>query len=400
MKIRIKRKSLFIFSYLIAMLWLFMFYNRDVFFNINNYRNLLFFIVGYGLLLVIFKMIKNKRLLGIPSVLIILCWTVLLNSKYILRKKAEPYYIMFIVALLLYLLCMAELEFDIYIIRFLVNAYILSAVIMSVIILVQHKTPYAQYGIFRWALFYGQNEYYDVNFTSLYLLMPAILSFYGAVSAKNQNRWQYMICVGLILLAIMMLGSRGTFAPVIAIMAFLVLKGKKISMPKILTIIVFVVAVFFLLPEDTFSRLIGTRYIGSESKRYIDWAYGMKVFSNSPIWGNGMRAPKVLVNEIGGGVMNYTIHNTYVVYLAQLGIVGSIPFFGLLVYPILYLIKKNRDLCLILMYFGILFAAMMIEANYSYVLFVPLSIFYMFISFIKRNEIKNSLLEYIFKEID
>lgn len=52
------------------------------------------------------------------------------------------------------------------------------------------------------------------------------------------------------------------------------------------------------------------------------------------------------------------------------------------------------------MYFGILFAAMMIEANYSYVLFVPLSIFYMFISFIKRNEIKNSLLEYIFKEID
>ena len=41
------------------------------------------------------------------------------------------------------------------------------------------------------------------------------------------------------------------------------------------------------------------------------------------------------------------------------------------------------------MYFGILFAAMMIEANYSYVLFVPLSIFYMFISFIKRNEIKN-----------
>lgn len=227
MKIRIKRKSLFIFSYLIAMLWLFMFYNRDVFFNINNYRNLLFFIVGYGLLLVIFKMIKNKRLLGIPSVLIILCWTVLLNSKYILRKKAEPYYIMFIVALLLYLLCMAELEFDIYIIRFLVNAYILSAVIMSVIILVQHKTPYAQYGIFRWALFYGQNEYYDVNFTSLYLLMPAILSFYGAVSAKNQNRWKYMICVGLILLAIMMLGSRGTFAPVIAIMAFLVLKGKK-----------------------------------------------------------------------------------------------------------------------------------------------------------------------------
>jgi len=141
MKIRIKRKSLFIFSYLIAMLWLFMFYNRDVFFNINNYRNLLFFIVGYGLLLVIFKMIKNKRLLGIPSVLIILCWTVLLNSKYILRKKAEPYYIMFIVALLLYLLCMAELEFDIYIIRFLVNAYILSAVIMSVIILV-HNTGY------------------------------------------------------------------------------------------------------------------------------------------------------------------------------------------------------------------------------------------------------------------
>lgn len=393
---KLRKNTLSVFTYLVALLWIFMFRNSDSFFNINNYRYFLFLIVAFGLLLVFIKLVVRKRMLDFPTFLVLFAWIVLLSSKYLIGNKAEPYYIMFIVTLLLYLMCMAELDFDFYNVKFMVNAYIASAVLMSTIILIQHRTPYAQYGIFRWALFFSTSEYYDVNFTALYLLVPALLSFYGAIKGSKRNRWKYLLCAGVILLAILMLGSRGTFAPVIAIMAYLVLRDKKVSVSKIAIILVVFIAVFFFLPEDTFSRLIGTRYIGSESKRYVDWAYGMRVFSNSPIWGNGMRAPKTLVNEIGGGVMNYTIHNTYVVYLAQLGIVGSIPFFGILLYPIIYMAKNYKDIYFFLMYCGVLFASMMIEANYSYVLFVPLSIFYMLINYVKRNQINKGLLDKIF----
>ena len=83
-------------------------------------------------------------------------------------------------------------------------------------------------------------------------------------------------------------------------------------------------------------------------------------------------------------------------YLAQLGIVGSIPFFGILLYPIIYMAKNYKDIYFFLMYCGVLFASMMIEANYSYVLFVPLSIFYMLINYVKRNQINKGLLDKIF----
>ena len=171
-----------------------MFRNSDSFFNINNYRYFLFLIVAFGLLLVFIKLVVRKRMLDFPTFLVLFAWIVLLNSKYLIGNKAEPYYIMFIVTLLLYLMCMAELDFDFYNVKFMVNAYIASAVLMSTIILIQHRTPYAQYGIFRWALFFSTSEYYDVNFTALYLLVPALLSFYGAIKGSKRNRWKYLLC--------------------------------------------------------------------------------------------------------------------------------------------------------------------------------------------------------------
>lgn len=63
---------------------------------------------------------------------------------------------------------------------------------MSLLIIVQHRTPYAQYGIFRLALFFNSKEYYDVNFTSLYLLLPTLLAFYGAIKGKKKNKIWYI----------------------------------------------------------------------------------------------------------------------------------------------------------------------------------------------------------------
>lgn len=109
-------------------------------------------------------------------------------SKYVLDKQAEPYYILFVSFLLLFLLCMSEMQFRQRNIKFLIDSYIVSAVLMSLLIIVQHRTPYAQYGIFRLALFFNSKEYYDVNFTSLYLLLPTLLAFYGAIKGKKEKQ--------------------------------------------------------------------------------------------------------------------------------------------------------------------------------------------------------------------
>ena len=379
-KIKISTDLYSLFSYMVALLLVFMFRNNESYFNINNYKMGLIVIICSGIFILLYTWVIKDYKLTISQILILFSWISLMISKYVLDKQAEPYYILFVSFLLLFLLCMSEMQFSQRNMKFLIDSYIVSAVIMSLLIIVQHRTPYAQYGIFRLALFFNSKEYYDVNFTSLYLLLPTLLAFYGAIKGKKKNKIWYMGAMGINIIGILLLGSRGTFLPVAAIMLFLILKDKKISFTKILIIMVAVFAIVYLLPEDTFTRLLKTDYMGSEHKRYIDWAYGLRVFGNSPIWGNGMRAPKSLVNEIGGGVMNYTIHNTYIVYLAQLGILGSLPFLGILIYPLVMLVRKCREIYLVLSYCGVLFACMMIEANYSYVLFVPLAMIYMLIN--------------------
>lgn len=74
------------------------------------------------------------------------------------------------------------------------------------------------------ALFFNSKEYYDVNFTSLYLLLPTLLAFYGAIKGKKKNKIWYMGATGINIIGILLLGSRGTFLPVAAIMLFLILK--------------------------------------------------------------------------------------------------------------------------------------------------------------------------------
>ena len=61
------------------------------------------------------------------------------------------------------------------------------------------------------------------------------------------------------------------------------------------------------------------------------------------------------------------------------------------------LVRKCREIYLVLSYCGVLFACMMIEANYSYVLFVPLAMIYMIINVsIREGGNKKYILDNIF----
>lgn len=375
-----------------AVLFIFMFRNGDQYFNINEYRNGLFLTVLLGITQILSRITKiNGKSDGKIIIFVIGCIGYMAISKYILGLPAEPYYILFISILYLFLLFMAVINFNTKQLQFLIKSYILSATIMSLLILIQHKTPYSVYGIFRLALFYGTEEYYDVNFTAMYVIIPTLFSFKMALKSKRQSRRiLYLLCVIINVIAILMLGSRGAFAPILAIIVFENLKDKQVSMVKILIPVVGIFVICFLLPQDVITRLLGGNYINMESKRIIDWKFGIDAFKMSPWFGNGMVSPKKIVTQVSG-VDWYTIHNTYIVYLAQLGVIGSIPFFLILIYPLKKLWNGIKQSFLFLSYCALLFAALMIESNYSYVLIVPLSVFYALIHYSIKNGTKEVL---------
>ena len=173
-KIKISTGLYSLFSYMVALLLVFMFRNNESYFNINNYKMGLIVIICSGIFILLYTWVIKDYKLTISQILILFSWISLMISKYVLDKQAEPYYILFVSFLLLFLLCMSEMQFSQRNMKFLIDSYIVSAVIMSLLIIVQHRTPYAQYGIFRLALFFNSKEYYDVNFTSLYLLLPTL----------------------------------------------------------------------------------------------------------------------------------------------------------------------------------------------------------------------------------
>lgn len=382
-----------VFLYLTALLLLFMFKNGDSYFNINEYRNILFLTVAIGLIQVPISVIKISKGKIVPSILILLCISFMLCSKYIIGVHSEPYYILFITILYLFMLCMVTINFNAKQITFLIKSYIVSATIISLLVLIQHRTPYSGYGIFRMALYYSSDRYYDVNFTAMYLIVPTLLAFKISTKAINlRERAIALFCVGINMLAVLMLGSRGAFAPIVAIIILEVLRDKKVSFSKIFIILIGLIAIFFLLPQDILLRLLGGNYINMESKRIEDWRLGIEVFKQSPWVGNGMMSPKELVKRVAG-VDWYTIHNTYIVYLAQLGIIGALPFFGILLYPLKKLWNGIKHPFLFLTYCGVLFAAMMIESNYSYVLIVPISIFYAIINYSQNGEKIESIID-------
>lgn len=383
-----KATSLYVALYHILVI--FMFKNSDMYFNINNYKTILILLDLYGAFIVIASNREAKvRVSSWGWIALSICS--LLLSKYIIQKPAAPYYVLYIIFLLIFLMNISLIQFNREQVVHIIDGYILSSVIMSAMLIVTHRTPYASYGILRYALYYNSERFYDVNFNAIYLLLPTLISFYVFLKVKRRKRWLYFAVSLLNSVAILLLGSRGAFVPCFSIMVFYLLKERGVALWKIIFVIVAILSLKYIVPKDVYSRLLGTSYLGTESKRYIDWSYGFRAIRAEWLFGNGMQAPIDIVAKYGGrGVITYTIHNTYLVYLAQLGIVLSIPFFAILIVPIIKLSKIKQNAYLTACYFGFLFSILMVESNYTYVFFIPVSIFYMLIKHCQDYKISNT----------
>lgn len=347
-----------------AMEMIFLFVNRLKYFNFGRYY--IFAVIIVGLSLVYFfreRSLDAKNMYILFPILYSLFLVIILNKEY------TTDYLFATILFCTHSFVLCQIKFDDVQKAKIEFIFIFSAVIMSLILLIQHGQPYLDSNETRQALYYSKEEFYDVNFTAIYFYLPACISLYRGIEKRKMS---YFICYVILITAIFATGSRGTILPVLMVSFLILFKTKSPWLLVLLPIGIF--ALFAFLPEDIFSRVFATSYVGNNRTRVNSWVYGLKLVFNDILWGNGLRASKQAIISIFN-TDKYTIHNTYIVWLSAMGIVGGTSFLFYMVWPVIKCIVKKK-FTLFIIISGYLFTLLMIEGNYSYVSLIPLNVIY------------------------
>lgn len=372
-----------LFSWLVvfplALNFIFMYTNGAKYFNFSDYFiYIILTVAGSGLYILTHK-VYHHSILSLLVFLIPIMIVCLSSSLKPYQTDAFSAYLMFFITI--FSLSFVKINKEQF--NFLTNAYILSAVVMSLILVIQRRLPYEIYGIVRYGLYYDELNFYDINFTATYLLVPGLLSFFEWLKGKKF----YLVTTIVIFIALLMTVSRGAVVPFIGIVFYKLWKDHHFKLWHWLLFVVVLAIGTPFIPEHIYNRLFAESYTadGSNQKRALDWLVGIRVFLDSPIIGNGMIDTNLLTTQV---VAYTTAHNSFLVWLINFGIVGFMTVLNLLIW-IYYRLKIMSEYHLI--YLALLFSVFMIEANLSMVLLAPLTYFVVFINKdIRGYNVKNN----------
>lgn len=247
------------------------------------------------------------------------------------------------------LLAVFSVDFTLKEARMLVNLYILSGVIVSILLFIQRYDFYGS-GDTRHTLKILSHEAFDPNFLAAFIVVPAVLSF-----AKMIYRLKVIniITTFIIVAGVVYTSSRGAVLAMFigcAIVALWSFRGKK-KLQRLLLVAVLVaigaVLLYYYVPSNSLSRIINIQSYkdSSNAKRLLDWSYGIQAFLEKPLLGYGLQGEmSIIKNSLG---VNYIAHNTFLGFLLQFGIVGC-SLIAVCLVRLFYIIRKNSILVAIL----------------------------------------------------
>lgn len=380
-----------IVTYLLGLTMLLMVTCRDSNFNVGNWFVLPLAIIIVGAYNVIWYIVKNKKMTKFNTTeycMIFIIFYVLFSSL-VLRLPAKFGAVVSYGFLFLLLLVCSLTKFNKEQIAFILKCYIASAVIMSIIIIIQRKTPFP--GVMRFSIFFSETEFYEINFLAAYMAVPALVSFNNAMLRKDKHgKTIFYTITSIIVLGIFLTGSRGALIGFMLGALFIICtncemmfgKINKIGKPKFKTItivIVSIVLLYLLLPKELVERFFVSSYNDSSNiKRLQHWNYAIQSFMKQPIFGVGITwTTEVIEGNFG---IPYAAHNTFIGALMQLGVVGIIPFMIILINPIKILWENNQK-SMIGLILCLIFMMIMIEAQNTLVFFVPLAVIYILVRY-------------------
>jgi O-antigen ligase len=378
-------KSVSVMALLMSLNMICLFLNGSRYFNFGTYYVLPITTIVAGL----FTTIRQKKVpFNVEQICILVIALYLFVLTYVANYGGQFDMIAATALFYIFIWVIASVNMNKANINFVINSYIASGLILAVILLIQMKRPYAHLGQFRYGIYYSDTGFYDVNFTAAYMLIPALMCVNRAIKGKTREiRMWNLLFSTIIFIAILLTGSRGSILPFLAISVFKIVKTYKKKVYFIPFAILIAVLIYFYLPKDIFERLFMKSYITTNSRRFEDWKYGLMAFSLRPWFGSGLYSSlSIISREIGE---QYTAHNSFITLLIQFGIIGAIPNLVLLFYPIYRVFKTEGFGMELLYYLAFLFTIVMIEANVTPIMLIPITIIYMIINYLRENPNEN-----------
>ena len=203
----------------------------------------------------------------------------------------------------------------------------------------------------------GLTSHYSTNGMYLTIGVCAAIGFlvcaYRTSNIRLSKKITSIVLVGFIFVALLLTGKRG---PVVYIVASIVVwyyyynsDKKTTRLFKIIAFSVLVIFVLYLLSlflpgiSNVISRFEEMSESGNvSSNRFVLWEQALRAFLGSPVVGKGWYWFKY--NNTMGQI--YHVHCTYLQWLCELGVVGSIPFFAftyLVIKRGIYVLKSTKN---------------------------------------------------------
>lgn len=191
---------------------------------------------------------------------------------------------------------------------------------------------------------------FDPNYFAAELI-PAIViaAFLFATTPSARLRWLFAAVVGIDLAAFALTQSRGGIVGLaIGLVASVAVAGP--ARPRILALVLLLAAIglgyyFGYKPAHVFQTTSRAGLSGTTSGRLDEWRVALLVFSGHPVGGVGLGNYQVVEPSYATHNLNLTtvrqivttplvVHNTYLQFLSELGVVGLFLFLTMLVIPL------------------------------------------------------------------
>lgn len=191
---------------------------------------------------------------------------------------------------------------------------------------------------------------FDPNYFAAELVPAIVIAvFLFATAGSTRTRWVLAGVAGVDLAAFALTQSRGGIVGLaVGLVAAVAVAGR--ARPRILALVLVVAAVglgyyFGYKPAHVFQGSSRAGISGATSGRLDEWRVALRIFAGHPIGGVGLGNYQVVEPSYATQTLNLSsvrqivtdrlvVHNTYLQFAAELGLVGLSLFLALLVVPL------------------------------------------------------------------
>ena len=182
------------------------------------------------------------------------------------------------------------------------------------------------------------------NLLSGYLMILLMFNFSFLVNSKFDNRsWGYIASLIMILFGLLMTQTRGVWLSTMAAITFYILRRPKLLVP-VAGVVLMIVVLFYEAVMDRVQSVIYFGYDVSSLGRLQAWLASIILIEDNPFLGYGFDAFKYLRDSVFGAyfVVVSHPHNTYLILILELGLIGFVLYMSFFVRAFYFSIKMRK----------------------------------------------------------